>query len=210
MELTRQMLAECGDLKDAELVVELGPGTGAFTHHIADMMGDKTDFFALELNSSFVKQLRQDYPELTVYEDSAACIHKYLTRHENKQADVIFSSIPWANLPRRAQEEMFGVLSDAVKPGGYFVSFAYVHAYPFATARNFRKFLRESFETLDISRVVWKNVPPALVYTCRKDPKLLPGRTRRAITSRAVSNTIPSSSSTSTSTTEPASISESS
>ena len=61
-------------------------------------------------------------------------------------------------------DEMMKVL----KPGGRFVTFAYVHTLALPQANRFASLLPKYFTSVLKSPVVWKNVPPAFVYRCRR------------------------------------------
>ena len=60
------------NINTADLVVELGPGTGAITKHIVDAMLDPAKLLCVELNSNFVEQLQMQYPSPTFVCDSAS------------------------------------------------------------------------------------------------------------------------------------------
>ena len=57
--------------------------------------------------------------------------------------------------------------TDVLKPGGQFVTFAYLQGLLLPAAKRFRGLLEQTFRQVTTSRVVWKNVPPALAYYCR-------------------------------------------
>jgi phospholipid N-methyltransferase len=149
-------------------VVELGPGTGAFTGLILSRIRASTTFFALELDPGFTKGLRSRYPGLTVYNDSAERITQYLKIHGKRCADYIVCGLPWASLPLGVQDRIFEGVLDSLQPGGHFVTFGYVHARWFPNAQRFRRRLRRGFSRVETSRVVWKNFPPAFIYRCVK------------------------------------------
>ena len=45
---------------------------------------------------------------------------------------------------------------------------AYLQGLMFPNGQRFRRLLGEVFRGVEISPVVWKNIPPAFVYRCRK------------------------------------------
>jgi phospholipid N-methyltransferase len=57
---------------------------------------------------------------------------------------------------------------ECLSPKGVFTTFAYAHAYWLPTAVRFRKRLKAHFGSVKTSRLVWRNVPPAYVYRCRR------------------------------------------
>lgn len=55
-----------------------------------------------------------------------------------------------------------------LSPRGVFTTFAYVHARWAPPARRLLRSVRSRFDEVVISRTVWANLPPALVYYCRR------------------------------------------
>lgn len=161
------MLQGC-DLKHADTVVELGPGTGAFTGLILRRLGRQTTFFAVELMAENARALRRQFPGLTVYRGSAESLRDYLDREGKAFADCIISGLPWSNMLAAIQDQILEAILASLAPQGVFTTFAYLHAAWLPTARHFRKRLEASFASVKVSPVVWRNVPPAFVYRCRR------------------------------------------
>ena len=148
-------------------VVEFGPGTGAFTRLILERIGKQTAFLALELDEKHARGLRQHFPRLNVYHDSAERIQKYLAQHRRSKADYIISGLPWANMAVKVQEHILNAVVASLAPDGMFTTFSYVHACWLPRARRFRDRLENYFAEVKTSRTVWRNVPPAFVFRCR-------------------------------------------
>ena len=164
--LAQAMLRGC-DLRSARTVVEFGAGTGAFTRLILQRIGVHTTFLALELDDKHVNGLRQRFPGVHVYRDSAERVQTYLAKLRRKKADYIISGLPWASMPVKAQEPILDAVLNSLSPDGMFTTFAYVHARWLPRARRFRERLEHYFGEVKTSRIVWRNVPPAFVYRCR-------------------------------------------
>jgi phospholipid N-methyltransferase len=81
-------------------------------------------------------------------------------------ADCIVSGLPWAVFSSELQLRLLAAIRDALRSGGTFATFAYLHAAWLPAARRFREHLTSHFETVEESRVVWRNLPPAFVYRC--------------------------------------------
>lgn len=165
--LARTMV-ESGDLRKADTVVELGPGTGSFTRAILDRIAPSATFFVMEVNAEFATSLRRRFPDLTVHNDSAERLPEYLPAHGKSAVDCILSGLPWASLPMPVQEGVMSAVVESLRPGGTFATFAYLHALYLPNARRFRKRLEDLFTRVELSPVVWLNVPPAFVYRCTK------------------------------------------
>lgn len=155
-------------LETADTVVELGPGTGAFTGLIRERIGKRTTFIAVELNPLNARGLQRRFPNVTVYNDSAEKMSDYLALHGKTRADYIVSGIPWANLTAIQQQKILDSVLGALAPGGVFTTFAYIHARWLPKARRFRDKLEELFARVETSPVVWGNLPPAFVYRCSR------------------------------------------
>jgi len=156
------------NLDRARAVVELGPGTGAITGPILDRIRSSTLFLALELHQGHVRELRKRFPGLRVYGDSAEHLRRYLGRYRRRTADTVISGLPWANMPSQQQEQVLQSVLECLEPNGTFVTFGYTHVRWFPGARRFRDLLRRSFRVVEQSSTIWRNLPPALVYSCRQ------------------------------------------
>jgi phosphatidylethanolamine/phosphatidyl-N-methylethanolamine N-methyltransferase len=49
-----------------------------------------------------------------------------------------------------------------------FATFAYRHGMALAAARRFRRTLHATFGEVVLTPTVWRNMPPAFVYVCRR------------------------------------------
>lgn len=157
-------------LDEARTVVELGPGTGSFTRVILERLRPGSRFLAVEVNEAFARTLSERFPEVRVINDSAENLSAQLAEEGLLSADCIVSGLPWAAFPVWLQARLLRAAVRALAPGGRFVTFAYVHAVWLPPARRFRRLLAGSFERVEASRVVWRNLPPAFVYRCLKVP----------------------------------------
>jgi phosphatidylethanolamine/phosphatidyl-N-methylethanolamine N-methyltransferase len=166
-----KLMMDTADIESAEAVVELGPGTGVFTEEILKRLRKDAVFFALELNDEFVAETRRRCPHATVYHDSAAHIGKYLHQHGKRHCDSIISSLPWSAFDHKLQTELLTAAVDALRPGGEFLTYAYVTGFWLPTGRSFYRMLHRHFKHVRKTPFVWRNLPPAFIYHCRKDSK---------------------------------------
>jgi len=84
-------------------IVEYGPGTGVFTKHILrkiEEAGNNASYFAIELNGSLVRQLRKEFPNVSIYEDSVENVAELCKKEGIEQVDAIISGLPWAVFPK--------------------------------------------------------------------------------------------------------------
>ena len=164
--LAREMIQGC-DLASADTVVELGAGTGAITRAILDAAGKDTLVLALELNGQHVDGLRRRFPPLKVCHDSAENLQQCLSQYDRQMADCVISALPWGNMRPKLQGRILEAVLTCLRPGGIFTAMGYWHARRYPTSRHFRKQLEKHFKHVTTSRIVWFNVPPAVVYRCR-------------------------------------------
>jgi phospholipid N-methyltransferase len=165
--LARAMVAPI-DFTAARTIVELGPGTGSFTREIAGRLAPGCRYLGIELNPNFVGALSRTFPRLDFVQGDAEQLAQILAMHEVESADAIVSGLPWAWLPRPVQEAVFAAVSKVLVPGGLLVTFGYLQALVLPGARVLRRLLPRYFAEIKYSRIVWRNVPPAFAYICRK------------------------------------------
>ena len=166
-DLAEAMIEGC-DFDRPATIVELGPGTGAFTGKILDRVHPGSTFFALELNERHVAGLRRRFSSLEVHLDSAERIRQYLKLHGKESADYVLSGLPWGNFAAPLQDRIMREVVAAIRPGGLFCTFSYIQALALPRGRRFRRTLHGRFSSVEQSPVVWKNLPPAMVYRCRR------------------------------------------
>ena len=81
--------------------------------------------------------------------------------------DAIVSGLPWASFPEELQDDILDAVLDVLKPGGTFATFAYLRGDKTELGQQFRRKLNDRFSDIELSRTVWKNIPPAFVYRAR-------------------------------------------
>ena len=165
--LTRQVIAPVPASGDPT-VVELGPGTGVFTDAIQERLAGRGRHVAVDVNERFTALLTQRFPRLDAVSADARDLPAILGGLGLGQADVVVSGLPWAAFEQQAQREILDAVGKVLGPTGAFTTFAYVHARGTAPGRRFRRALDETFEEVVLGRTVWANLPPALVYHCRR------------------------------------------
>lgn len=158
----------CPCFRKAGTIAELGPGTGAVTECILSALPEGADFFAVELNSNLIPQLNKRFPGLAIYNESAENLRRIMTGRNIESLDAVISSLPWAIFPGDLQERLLNVIWDVMSEGGLFVTYAYVQGSFLPSGVRFRRRLEKKFGNLERSSIIWKNMPPAFVYRCRK------------------------------------------
>ena len=93
--LTKKMLGGL-ELVNADVVIELGPGTGVFTERLLELIGPKTTLLVIEINETFYENLKTQIkdPRAIIVKGSATDLDLYLKQVDKKEADIIISSLP--------------------------------------------------------------------------------------------------------------------
>jgi phospholipid N-methyltransferase len=152
----------------APVVVELGAGTGSVSRQIRDRLGGTGRHIAVELDGALVDFLRANEPGIDVAHGTALHLDDLLDVRGVQAVDVVVGGLPWALIGPGGQRVIVGHVAEALGPHGVFTTFAYLHALPLGGARRFRRLLESTFDEVLPTRVVWRNVPPALTYVCRR------------------------------------------
>ncbi len=121
--LERRIVRSAG-IDRAQMIVELGPGTGGTTRALLSAMPIAAKLLSVELNPRFVNLLRREKdPRFRVWEGSAADIKKALDEHGLPSPDVVLSGIPFSTMPRELGLEILHSVREALAPGGRFVAY---------------------------------------------------------------------------------------
>ncbi|MDT7653215.1 MAG: phosphatidylethanolamine/phosphatidyl-N-methylethanolamine N-methyltransferase [Pseudonocardiales bacterium] len=153
----------------APVVVELGPGTGAFTGVIQERTGGRALHIAVELHPGWAQLLAQRHPQVEVVLADARELPALLADRGIAAVDAIVSGLPWvAYSPGPDGRGLHTMITEALAPHGVFTQFAYIWTRWAPPARRQLADLRAHFAEVVISRPVWRNLPPAVVYEARQ------------------------------------------
>jgi phosphatidylethanolamine/phosphatidyl-N-methylethanolamine N-methyltransferase len=157
--LERRIVRAAG-VSDANVLVELGPGTGGTTRALLRAMKPGAHLLSIEINPRFVALLQEiDDPRLIVHHGSAADIDTTLGRYELPTPDVILSGIPFSTIARAAGRDILRSVHDALQPGGLFVAYQ--------VRDRVESLGREVFGRARVQTEIF-NVPPMRVYRWEK------------------------------------------
>ena len=120
-------ITRTAEIANANLVIELGPGTGGTTKALLNAIGPDARLLAIEINPRFCELLRDtiDDPRLIVHEGSAAEIPEALVKHDLNAPDVILSGIPFSTMPQELGLSILRSARKSLKPGGRFVAYQF-------------------------------------------------------------------------------------
>ena len=164
--LCRELVSWLDDRRGA--VAELGPGTGVVTREILRTQTPGSRFFAVELDKDICSALQNDLPDLKLYNADACQLPELCRLEKIEKLDAVVSGLPWAAFPSELQHAILSAITGSLKTGGKFSTFAYLQGMVLPAGKRFRHLLEEYFSQVDVSEVVWNNLPPAVVYRCIK------------------------------------------
>ncbi|MEV4751951.1 methyltransferase domain-containing protein [Streptosporangium sp. NPDC049248] len=147
------------------VVVELGAGGGVISDAIRDRLPPGGRQLAVEVNEGMVSHLRRSRPWLEVIAADAGDLGKLLRQAGLSHADAIVSSLPWTLFEEARQRRVLEEISASLVPGGTFSTVTTLTVLPLQRFRHFRGLLEGTFATVGTLGPIWRNVPPALVYT---------------------------------------------
>lgn len=150
------------------VVVEIGPGSGAFSRLIEHRMGGHGRRLAVEINPVFAARLARRHPGLEVISADARHLPELLARRGVHEVDVVVSGLPFAGFASDAQRALIASVCAVLSPDGVFVTYGYRMSSWTPPARRFRVLLHGEFDEVVIGRTVRRNVPPAFVYYARR------------------------------------------
>ncbi|WP_345421924.1 class I SAM-dependent methyltransferase [Pseudonocardia xishanensis] len=162
------LLASVVPSHGAPVVVELGPGSGSVSAPIADRLPAGGRHLAVELDPALAAYLRRSRPGMEVVDGDARELTSLLAAREAGRVDAVVSGLPWSLFGQADQRAILAQVSAVIGGEGAFTTFAYTHTLAMSSARRFRRLLHEAFDEVVITRTVWRNVPPAYAYVCRR------------------------------------------
>jgi phospholipid N-methyltransferase len=158
--ITREITATTGP------VLELGPGTGAFTYKLLKRGVRPQDLTLIEYGSDFMKLLQMRFPGARVlWMDASRLASERL--YDGAPVGAVVSGLPLLNMSTR---KMISIVSGAfsyVRPGGAFYQFTYGMNCPIPRPVLDRLGLRATL----VDRA-FLNVPPAAVYRLTRRPQM--------------------------------------
>lgn len=165
------------DFRKVRNLVELGAGTGVITQEILRRMTPDSRLFALEINRNFVRHLRTCCLDtrLTVLHVDASDLLNQLAAHNAGTIDAVISSLGLTGMKSEHRTRIVRQVEACLAPTGIMMQFQYVTSLtpvpdlPNRQLRRFQEgeFLRRYFPSVS-TKPVFLNLPPALVFTCRK------------------------------------------
>ena len=163
--LCRQAIAPLPENGDP-VVVDLGAGTGSVTEALQERLAGRGRHIAVEFNPRMAEVLAEAYPKVEVIcDDAHAAVERLVA--EGVRADLVVSGLPWLCTSPR-ETTIFRPVRDLVAADGAVTQLAHAWIRFFPAAKQVQRNLEAAFEEVVVTRTVWANVPPAVVYVARR------------------------------------------
>jgi len=159
-------IVKAANVAAADFVLEIGPGSGAFTGEILRCLRPGARFVAIEKSPDLARSVAGRFPAVRVVAGCATGLSAHLDGQG--PPDSVVSGLPWAAFGGPLQDAILGQITAALHPDGTFATFAYFGPHWMKAGRGFRKKLGSHFREIRRTPVVVANLPPAFVYFCRK------------------------------------------
>jgi len=159
-------------LARTRVAVEFGAGTGVMTRALLEQLPPDATLLVFELNRRFFNYLQRTIcdPRVILINSSVEHVGAELHRRGLQQVDAVVSSIGLAFMPERQRHALFQQLAPFLHQRSVLTQYQYIHGMQFVEGRfcrfDLRTLLSRYFTSIE-SRIVWRNLPPAFVFTCR-------------------------------------------
>lgn len=153
-----EVMLHLAELERADLVLELGAGTGSHTRAILARLGPQARLVAFEIDPRMAEAVRDAVsdPRLEVVAGSAEDMHGVL---DGASPQVVVSALPFTSLPSGVGRAILERTADVLAPDGVFLVLQYS---PLIASQ-----LSQLFGSVQ-RRVCLRNVPPAFLFACRE------------------------------------------
>lgn len=144
-------------------VVELGAGTGEVTRALLAAGIPAARLALVERDPELVAFLRRHFRGPQIIEGDASRLPRLLAANGIERIAAVVSGLPLLSLPADVVNGIVHGAFEALPRGAAFIQFTYGPSQP--VPRSLRESLHLAAER---GRRIWRNVPPAVVWTFRK------------------------------------------
>lgn len=167
--LAERMFANL-NLATDDVVIEYGPGTGAFTQQVALLQADGVDvrYLGIERDPGLYVMMKRRFPDLDFVRGDAADVVEHVARKRLSPARAVISGLPLILMDHSVIRRIIAATAEVLADDGEFRTFSYVHSYPSKGAGEVRELIDTHFEEYRLGRPVIRNVPPAFALSGRR------------------------------------------
>lgn len=158
------VITDMCDVGHGRVIVEWGSGTGVFTSKIEEKKPAASPLFAIEANGNLAQTTAFRCPDTLVLHGRAEMTPLLLSAFGLPACDRVVSGLPWASFTPDEQDQLLDVLQASLVPGGIFTTFGYVHSLLTSGGKRLVEKMKERLGDVCKTDIVWRNLPPAIVY----------------------------------------------
>jgi phosphatidylethanolamine/phosphatidyl-N-methylethanolamine N-methyltransferase len=156
-----RMMAAPVDPEMPGQVLEIGPGTGPVTEALIARGVDESRLVLLEFNPDFVALLRQRFPRAIIVQGDAYDAVRLTANVLTGPLAGVVSCLPLLTKPVPRRAKFLNDCLSLAHPGAPFCQFTYMVQPPIPLSS-------AGSAQASASPLVWRNVPPARVWTYRR------------------------------------------
>lgn len=117
-------IVEATRAASANVIIELGPGTGGVTRAILHAMPQQAKLLSIEINPRFNALVsRIGDKRLTAHLGSASELREIISKYNLGPPNAIVSGIPFSTMSRSAGSQILEAVSSVLPPNGCFVAY---------------------------------------------------------------------------------------
>jgi len=149
------------DFSKRLVIVEYGPGTGAFTKELLANLSPDSKLLLIEKNEDFVRALREKFAHdarVHLFHDSAEHVEELLKKAGEPHADYILSGIPFSRIPEPQAEGILRATKRSLG-NGVFLVYQYLPSV--------RRLISPFFACITMKCLLW-NVPPLFLVIAQR------------------------------------------
>ncbi len=148
------------DFESANVIVELGAGTGPVTVEILKRLRPGCVFIAVERDPAFFTMLRKRLPTVDLVEHDACTFGEVLKARGIRQVDHIVCGLGTPSLPKESQKSLLRWVCEYLKPEGTFRQLTEIPLF-------YQSYYKKRFADV-VFKFIPRNVPPGGYYICRR------------------------------------------
>ena len=151
------------NFKEANVIVEFGPGTGVFTQELLKNRKEDTIILLVETNLEFYHLLHKKYGKLKnviLIHGLAERTEEYLKEHNILTVDYVVSGIPFKSLPTDVAREILDVTKRILSNSGKVIAFQYT--------KQLQQLFTSFFSQVTVEKEL-RNFPPAYIFQLSKE-----------------------------------------
>ncbi len=156
-------MASVIDIGSGLPVLELGPGTGVITKAILQRGVAPDLLYCVEYSAEFAKKLHHDFEGVNIVEGNAFDLETTLGDAKSLTFDCVVSALPLLSFPKALRVSLIKDLLERIPAGRPIVQFSYGPLSPVPPIAGV---------TVRHLEFIFRNVPPAQIWTYRKTKDL--------------------------------------